>query len=184
MGKYEDDRKWADAFIPEIKRVLRQNAPLLMQIEISSAEADMKEATDLNIRTKAGRVACRIRRSDIGFRDWTIRYSRPNGIETEYSKIKNGFADFYLYAWAAKDGKTFQDWILLDLDRVRINDAFARGNQKANTDGTVFWYAPARSLCDCLLASSMQLPTIPDDPDWYDENAPLPDEEYEPGAMN
>jgi len=90
----------------------------MISIDDSSPEQDMKESTDLVVKTMGGKVAVRIRRPDCQFRDLTIRSWRANGAKTELPKIKEGFGDFYLYAWAGENGK-LANWILVNLDSLR-----------------------------------------------------------------
>lgn len=169
------DWKWSDRFIPEIRRVLTENAHKVIQIDVAGPTADMKEATDFQITTKLGSVAARVRRNCYSWRDWTIRYSRPSGVETEYHKIMQGHADFYLYAWADTTDSKFADWILVDMALVRMNNALCRGQIKNNRDGTRFLAIQARQIADCLLGNSMGIENIPDDPHWFNENEVPPE---------
>ena len=117
-GYYASDRQWSDRFIPSLKQVV---GPYLLVT--SSFDQDTKQASDLvvlNVMPK--QIACRVRRP--GFYDkygtqFTIRYERASGTETEFAKIAKGFADWMLYAHAADNQGNLCFWVLLDLNVFR-----------------------------------------------------------------
>jgi hypothetical protein len=47
----------------------------------------------------------------------TLRAYRSSGAETELAKIKQGYADLYLYGWS--QAKLLPEWMLVDLDKLR-----------------------------------------------------------------
>jgi hypothetical protein len=99
------------------------NASKLLKVEVANSEQDMKQATDFVMNVRGGKVAVRIRRDVASsYRDLTIRSRRPNGTETELQKIKNGFADFYLYLWTMND--EIIDWWLVDIGKMRTTGLF------------------------------------------------------------
>lgn len=112
---YQIDRGFADAFEPQIKEILRQNAMYIIDICASDENADRKQATDLIVKTIGGSVAVRVRRNT-AFRDLTIRSYR-DGRKTELHKLREGFADWYLYAWSS--GNTIVEYILVNVNRMR-----------------------------------------------------------------
>lgn len=172
----EKDFRWQEGFLPEVKRVLTANACHLINIEVADTHADMKRATDFHVFTKVGDIAVRIRRYPCAWRDWTVRYSRPSGAKTEYEKLKEGYGDFYLYAWEGEMPLRFQDWVLIDLHLVRATDALCRGKLDKNHDGSSdFLSIPVRRLGDCIVATNMKIAHVQqeDDPEWFDESDPF-----------
>lgn len=114
-----DDREWADAFWPEIERVIRGVAGDIADVRLASVDEDRKSATDYIVTVSSGDIACRIRRKGKwkGFGDFTVRAWRKSGHETELAKLQRGFGRWYLYAWA--ENEHFGAWIFLDLDVLR-----------------------------------------------------------------
>ena len=114
-GDYNSDREWSDKFLPQVKQIV---GPMLLIP--SDLEEDRKHATDLIIlKARDMRVAVRLRRS--GYlkygNQFTFRYKRNNGVETEWSKIKNGFADWFLYGHV--DSGSIVKWMVIDLHKFR-----------------------------------------------------------------
>ena len=119
MINWKEDKKWADGYFPEIKQIIKSKAGEIVDIVVASDEKDKSYATDYIIKIeKSGDIACRVRKPNCRYRELTLRYSRPSGIETEFSKIKGGYASWYLYAWAT-NGSVFGDWIFINLDKLR-----------------------------------------------------------------
>lgn len=116
--KYNWD--WQLQHIEQIKQILKKQAMHIVKIEIASPENDMQHATDLEIQIKGGSVAVRIRR-DIPYRDITIRAKNGNS-NTEIHKLREGYADWYLYAWTIEN--KIVEWALLDINIMRLNKLF------------------------------------------------------------
>lgn len=138
MGRWQQDKAWADRYLPAIEQVIRQVAGNIITVTLASDEDDWHRATDYIVRVEAGDIACRVRRESYHsrFRDFTLRCSRPSGAVTELEKIKQGLARWYLYAWAREDG-TFVDWVFVDLDRLRRSGLlFEPRKTIANKDGS------------------------------------------------
>ena len=122
---FRQDFAWQTKFYPSIKKILRDNAAKIIDIAVANAEDDMKRATDFVASVKGRTIAVRIRRNVANsYRDLTIRSQRPNGQETELQKIRNGFADFYLYIWTADD--QILDWWLVDVGKMRDAGLFEK----------------------------------------------------------
>ena len=116
--KYNWD--WQLQHIDQIKTIIKSQAMHIIKVEISTPENDMKYATDLEIQITGGSVAVRIRR-DIQWRDITIRAKNGNS-KTEIHKLREGYADWYLYAWTMEN--KIVEWVLLDINIMRINKLF------------------------------------------------------------
>ncbi len=155
MG-YDIDRRWSDAFIPAIKKIV---GPLLL--EESSFEVDTQQAADLvvlNARDKT--IACRVRRSGYADRyghEFTIRAKRDSGAKTELEKIVDGFGDWMFYGHAHENGMDVSRWMVISLPALRaaIIRKQARAKNQSNGDGTHFVAFDVRDLPEsCLIASS------------------------------
>lgn len=138
MTTYHIDRAWSDQYLPVIQRFV---GPRLLAP--SHIDIDRKQATDMVTLTVQPRaIACRVRRHDFVYRyptEFTIRAARDSGVETELSKILDGFADWMFYGFAGKMGGLCL-WYLLDLDVFRevcYTTTFGT-TRKSNGDGSHF----------------------------------------------
>jgi len=115
---WKDDKKWTDNLIPYLKCILGMNF-----IGEATLAEDQKHNTDLIVLDiKPLRFACRIRTFSYykNFSDeFTIRKSRPFGTKTELQKIKEGFGDYLLYAFATEDKTKIHFWRIIDLKAFR-----------------------------------------------------------------
>lgn len=155
---YEDYRKQADKHIPEMMKILRENAIYFMDIEIADDYKDAKESTDLIVSVKGGAdVAVRTRFASCQFRDFTIRSRSFCGGETEIHKLRKGFAKWYLYAWELNNG--LYEWILVDLDKVRQSNLLVCNSaEMQNADGkTRFVAIPLKKLWDAGAIVNLRL---------------------------
>lgn len=137
---YADNWNFSEKYIPSIKTIIAKHANHIVNIEIAEPEADMKYATDMIVEVNNGHVAVRIRRSVYSYRDLTIR-SYKNGYKTELDKLKEGYADWYLYAWENKTQSGLAEYILIDLEIARPL-FFMDLQEKTNNDGTKFVIIP------------------------------------------
>jgi hypothetical protein len=141
---WQNDFAWQAGFIPAIKRIV---GPLLLAE--APLDLDQKEATDLLIlRARDMRIACRMRR--MGFmerypHDFTIRYHRASEAETEFAKLRAGFADWMFYGHESPYRECdVARWLLIDMDvwRARhLSDVDTMRKivvLKDNGDGTKF----------------------------------------------
>ena len=141
MTEWEQDKRWSDKFLSEIKRIIGEHI-----IVESPYEEDAEHNTDLMVLgLNAVRVACRIRRhgylKEYG-NEFTIRTSRPKGTKTELEKIIEGWGDYILYGFANREETFLEKWILGDLASFRVwfvksicnNSGIVPGIKKTNTD--------------------------------------------------
>lgn len=150
----KSDWDWSDQYIDQAKGILLLNISGMVDIKTASVDKDLSQSTDIVFTFKDGDIAVRIRRDDCTYRDLTIRYSRSSGVETEASKIKRGFARWYLYGWT-NNTKLISEWMIVDLDKVRKHNLLDNRSPKPNTDGkTQFIYVGYKELLryDCLIA--------------------------------
>ena len=111
-GEYQTDRAWADLYLPEIKQIIANVVRQRIQIVVSVADVqlDNTQATDLISGVVANKCAfaARLRRPGVFWGrsfnspthwglQYTIRSHRDTGSITELAKIRNGFADLFLY---------------------------------------------------------------------------------------
>ena len=156
MNSYPVDRQFSDKYLDQIKVILKLNASKIIDVVIASDEEDMHHATDYILKIDSGTVACRLRRWSkyTVEREWTVRSKRDSGAETELSKLKKGFARWYLYGWLI-NGK-IESWMLIDLDKVRsVGILDKQWIEKSNRDGTWFIIIPNVYLNDagCIISS-------------------------------
>ena len=137
MNSFTKNWKFSEKHMDQIKAILRQLAMHIVKIEVATPDEDMQTATDLKIKITAGDVAVRVRRPNCAFRDITIR-SINKGNRTEIHKLRDGYGDWYLYAWTDESG--ICEWVLYDIHKMRESGIL---DQKRSTipngDGTGFY---------------------------------------------
>jgi hypothetical protein len=148
MPDYSTDRKWADKFLPTMKRAIAD-----VLIQPAPDVEDMHRNTDLIVlRVESLRVACRVRRYSYFVRypdEFTIRAGRPNGHETELSKLISGYGDYFLYGFANEDETDLHAWRIIDLRVFRLwynrqlalNRGRLPGQRQENGDASSWFYA-------------------------------------------
>ncbi len=168
MKDWEKDKEKVDKFIPEITTILKENAKNIVNIVVAPPQEDTMQATDYIIKVESGDVACRLRwwsKYTIN-KEWTIRSKRDTGAETELSKLKKGWARWYLYGWII-EGK-LSSWMLIDLVQVRGVKINGKGmldfewptksnrDKYGNLDGTHFIIIPNTILkqYNCIISYS------------------------------
>lgn len=130
---FKDNWNFSEKYINDVRDILQANAMHIVKIEVATPEEDMKQATDLKIKITAGDVAVRIRRGKYDFRDITIR-AYKNGNKTELHKLREGYGDWYLYAWEDKNQDGIAEWVLVDINKAR--SLFNENKEvKMNKDG-------------------------------------------------
>lgn len=118
MIGWQEDKRWSDRFLYEIKGYIGQTL-----IGEPPAEEDRERNTDLVVlRLDAVRIACRIRKYDqIRYRDeFTIRSGRPSGVKTELTKIIEGWGDYFFYGFSDEVEEQLALWLIGDLKAFRI----------------------------------------------------------------
>ncbi len=82
-------------------------------------EADLHSGTDFAVFTiKPFRVAARLRRFQYYGKysqEFTIRWTRPNGIPTEIDKLRAGLVDYLFYGFVNKEETKLQQYFIGDL---------------------------------------------------------------------
>jgi hypothetical protein len=135
---WESDRDYGEQFMEQA--IALCDAIYLRKYGLfkrASYERDVKQATDLEITMFKGgnSLGVRIRRPEFfGWNDFTIRYKRDSGAETEYSKIMRGLMDWFFYGWTNRKQELAR-WLLLDMDVFRAHVA-EHGFHALLSDGT------------------------------------------------
>jgi hypothetical protein len=159
LPQWQNDKVWADNYFKSIRNVIYKVTSLIVKVEVAPDQEDKENATDYKITLETGNIACRVRRPSCKYRDLTIRATRTSGSKTELEKIKEGYARWYLYAWA-KDNVTFDAWIFVDLDKLRKSDLLSKEHQIiSNPDGETGFVALSLNdlfLNDCIIAEGMK----------------------------
>jgi hypothetical protein len=140
---FQSDKVWSDRYLPLAEEVLRKHLGAIAAVRVALDEEDCGQATDFMVESSAGAVAVRFRRPRHhpagDFRDLTLRSRRLSGVPTELAKIRDGHARWYLYGWLRDDG-TLEDYIIVDLDRVRARGLLDRPfHERSNQDGRT-WF--------------------------------------------
>lgn len=131
-----------EQYLDQVKKIIKDNAMHIIDIEISTPQEDMEKAVDMKVTANRGHVAVRIRRAHQKFRDITIR-SANKGHITEIHKIIEGYADYYLYCWENKNCTAIGDWVLIDINKCRdvFFDGFMEKEETYNKDGVTAFIA-------------------------------------------
>lgn len=142
MTTWQEDKKWSDQFLPEIKMILAEHL-----IGEPPEEEDAIRNTDLIVlKMEPARIACRIRSPEYcKYKDeFTIRLERPSGTKTELSKILEGWGDYFFYG-IADYNRHLQSWGLGDLNVFRLwfnqrlfclDKGLLPGKKKCNPDSS------------------------------------------------
>jgi hypothetical protein len=150
-------------FMPEINKIIKDNFRLFPQditfVELSTSIEDTKESFDLVYKSKV-EVSIRIRKNSfLKYADFTIRCKSKYGNETEIHKLIKGKGSIYLYAWKTLNNKTFESWILVDINKIRWMFSECDNPIIPNNDGTAFKaYSIASIAANDAVINSFNLP--------------------------
>lgn len=148
MTGWEDDKRWSDRFLPEIKQILG-----LHLIAEPPVEEDQRHNTDLTVlKMDTIRVGCRVRKYDYLVRfgdEFTVRTTRPSGTQTELSKIIEGWGQYLFYGFSDIEERSLAEWRLIDLNVFRLwlfrhmwlTNGRLPGINRKNRDGSSGFYA-------------------------------------------
>ena len=173
MSEWKSDKAWADKFMHEIKQILGVHL-----IKDAPYEEDAKRNSDLIVlRLESVRIAVRTRRfynpktrkptnylSKWGHQ-FTIRADRPNGARTEFSKIIEGWGDYFFYGFADETETVLAKWTLGRLSSLRLHLAKLVWDGKKpdpiqNYDDSSSFYAfNVADVRDFVVASSDGIPS-------------------------
>lgn len=152
---YKENRAFADNWNPALSQIITENIATIATVKAAAHVADKRTCTDFVVTTSSGNtIAARIRRPDVSakFRDFTLR-AKAGGARTELEKIRDGYGDWFIYAWTGDRGAVI-DWMLVDLNKMRSSGLLATDRKVIdNTDGETGFVAFKRSelrAADCL----------------------------------
>lgn len=141
LANWNEDKKWSDRFLPEIKQIL--GSYLIVEPPF---EEDSERNTDLIIlKMDSVRIGCRVRRNysmEKYSEQFTIRTKRPSGQKTELAKIIEGWGNYLFYGFADKEEEKLVKWCIVDLNKFRLwfncfiveNKGLLPGIEKINKD--------------------------------------------------
>lgn len=136
---FNSNFNFQERFQKQIENILLDNARYLLTIRLADKIEDTKQSTDMVMKIDAGvTVAVRVRRHNCQHRDLTIRSRAHGGGETEIHKLKSGWGDWYVYAWANPQG-LIDEWMLINIHKLRESNLLATNRKPiTNYDGTAF----------------------------------------------
>lgn len=140
MKTFDEDFAWQRPFREHYEEI----ALGVVRVSVASWDDDARRNTDFQIATLGNghRIACRARRGEYAARyhsDFTIRYSRPSGVETEWHKLRAGLGDYIIYGFAGDAPGRLARWVLINAHLVReYLDDGGRWTLHENDDGTQF----------------------------------------------
>ena len=145
--QYKRERQWSDEYIPAVQQLLGEAFRVNKEhITVTSDEMDTTEAADLEMKMSGQTIAVRLRKNTT-FRDLTIRTQQYIGKQTEISKIKEGYADWYFYGWIDTMG-ILMEWMIVDMDEVRKHKLWEKKREIKNKDKTTGFIAIPRYELD------------------------------------
>lgn len=124
-----------------IHRILNRNAHHMTQLIESSPYEDTNEAFDAVYSFYEVKVPIRIRENKyLRYQDFTIRSKAKHGGKTEIDKLREGFGDYYFYAWQTPNRKGFDSYLIVSLSKFRESGLINKPDfKRKNHDGTEFF---------------------------------------------
>lgn len=150
VGEYHEDKAFEERFIPHVQEII---PAAIFAVNVSPPEDDFKHNSDygltvnvpltsgsvLAIASRIRRAGYKKRRSQTGHpftREVTVRYTRPSGVETEFSKMSAGWGEVMIYGFESSPGSTRLDpWIVLNI-RALVEAGTQWRERKPNRDGS------------------------------------------------
>lgn len=115
--------KCTPAAIELLYPILQKHLRRIIQINQAPIDIDRSQATDLLLfQGNCGNIAFRIRDNSIKYRDLTLQTMQGSGRRdnTEYVKIMDkNTVKWYLYCWGPKNGDQINEWMFLDIEKIR-----------------------------------------------------------------
>lgn len=147
MPSYEESKKFADRFLAHQAEI----AQSVLRVDVAPIEEDQKRNTDLILRSVPAmrnnqplRFSARVRtHGELRKRDYkdqfTLRYRRPSGVQTEWQKMRAGDGDYFIYGFEAEAGSDrMHPWFIGNL--AVLNDWIDKGGKPvriaSNDDGS------------------------------------------------
>lgn len=132
-------------YLLQVRKILVSKAYIFTKFRESTLKEDREQGFDAVLSFPDVKIPIRIRQNKyLQYMDLTIRSKSKYNLKTEIHKIKEGFGDFYFYAWSdetpmKKENNKIVSYMILDLNVFR-NTIIDRPTQtdKPNGDGTCF----------------------------------------------
>jgi len=142
-------------YLLQVKRILISKAYIFTKFREATIKEDQELGFDAVLSFPDTKIPIRIRKEEyIKYSDFTVRSKSRSGGRTEIDKIRDGFGDFYFYAWSdesifKKENNKIISYMILDLNifRSTIVDKPTKNNM-ANGDGTSFHIYSKQILFD------------------------------------
>lgn len=149
---YNNNVAFQHNHMARVQEIIRAHAGLFVAFRLANEIEDTKQSTDavLEMSNKAT-IAVRIRRHRNGklYRDLTIRAQTKSGGKTELSKLREGWGDWYFYAWLDANNQ-LTEYMLVDLHAMRASGRLAQNKRVIqNGDGTGFVEYSIAELYQC-----------------------------------
>ena len=139
MKNWECDKKKYDVYLPQVKALLGENL-----IQVTPEKLDQEQCSDLYSLSLAPiTIAVRLRSLTYSERfsdEFTIRYRRSSGAQTEFSKIIDGWGTYFFYGFVDHTHKSTVKWLLIDLNKFRglvARKLFAAASKDVSCLGTI-----------------------------------------------
>lgn len=152
MTYWKENHKWIDKYRDQITSTLSRDlsSKVVAVIDVAVDEG-VNYSTDRIFEMEGGKkVITRLRKIEyMKYLEWTIVASRPSGVKTELSKLRDGFGDFYFYGYV--NDTDVVKYFLFDLNLVR-KKGILEWNFKERTnrkDGSSFVVVPFNMLQKC-----------------------------------
>ena len=141
-------RQFEYRFKNQIFSILKKNNILMpfinWNIELSSEDEDCNLSYDMKFNGMI-ELSVRIRKNEyLKYRDFTIRSKSKNGYKCEIDKLIEGMGRIYFYGWMDKAETLIEDWIVIDINKIRNN--LTDGTYRQNSDNTGFMFYPISFL--------------------------------------
>lgn len=113
MASFDEDFEWQQRFRGHFSEIARDAMRAMTSVAVAPAEEDWKRNTDFVLSTSLPvgnreiRISARARRHTYARRygeEFTVRLSRPSGIETEMPKVRAGYGDITIYGFESEPG--------------------------------------------------------------------------------
>lgn len=137
-------------YLTQVKRILINKSYIFTKFREATPTEDMNYGFDAVLSFPDVKIPVRIRKFQyLKFMDLTIRSKSRYGLKTEIDKLKEGFGDFYFYAWSNEENTKIMTYMVLNLEAFRntvINSP--TWANKSNNDGTFFHTYSMKALLE------------------------------------
>lgn len=109
-----------DRYLLQVRKILVSKAYIFTRFREATLKEDQEQGFDAVLSFPDVKIPIRIRKNSyLRFMDFTVRSRSKFGMKTEIHKLKEGFGDFYFYAWSDESEKNISTYMILDLNVFR-----------------------------------------------------------------